>query len=49
MVVLELDESSAWWAGVVSVAIYWLVGDDENAERNYTLVDSFPRKLQCSE
>lgn len=45
----EMDESSAWWAAVVSVAVYWLIGDDENAERSYPMVDSFPKKLQHSE
>ena len=45
----EMDESSAWWAAVVSVAVYWLIGDDENAERSFPMVDSFPKKLQHSE
>jgi len=48
-VYIEVDDTSAWWAGVLSVAIFWLTGDDENAERSYPLVDSFPKKLQQSE
>nr|QGX48188.1 SREBP [Sinonovacula constricta] len=45
----ELDELSAWWASVISVAAYWLIGDDESAEKNYAIVDSFPASLHRSD
>lgn len=45
----DLDEASAWWAAIVSVAVYWLIGDDENAERSYLMAESFPKKLHLSE
>ena len=44
-----IDEVSRWWAAVVSVAYYWLLGDDENAARHYGILDTFPKKLQASE
>ena len=44
-----VDEVSRWWAAVVSVAFYWLSGDDENAARSYSLLDVFPTQLQASE
>ena len=47
--IVEVDESANWWANVVSVAVYWLMGDDENAERCYSLIDSFPKKLHSTE
>lgn len=45
----EVDEVARWWGAIVSVAYYWLIGDDENAARNYSLLDAFPQKLQNSE
>nr|KAG5698523.1 hypothetical protein BaRGS_023226 [Batillaria attramentaria] len=45
----EIDEVARWWAAVVSVAYYWLIGDDDNAARNYLLLDVFPPKLQASD
>ena len=49
MYISEVDEAAVWWASVVSVAVYWLIGDDENAERCFSMVDSFPKKLQATE
>ncbi|XP_025084954.1 sterol regulatory element-binding protein 1-like isoform X2 [Pomacea canaliculata] len=45
----EVDEVARWWGAIVSVAYYWLIGDDENAARNYSLLDAFPQKLQNSD
>ncbi|XP_041360280.1 sterol regulatory element-binding protein 1-like isoform X2 [Gigantopelta aegis] len=44
-----VDDVSRWWAAVVSVAYYWLLGDDENAARHYGILDTFPKKLQTSD
>ena len=46
---LGMDEAALWWASVVSVAVHWLMGDDENAERCYSMVDTFPKKFQSLE
>jgi len=43
---LEVDKVSQWWAAVMSVAYYWMNGDDENAARSYLLLDVFPTSLQ---
>ncbi|XP_062603205.1 sterol regulatory element-binding protein 1-like [Saccostrea cucullata] len=43
------DELGQWWSSVVTVAINWLVGDEENAEAQYPICDSFPQKLQQSD
>ncbi|KAK3798066.1 hypothetical protein RRG08_034626 [Elysia crispata] len=43
--VAELDEVAMWWANIVSVAHYWLIGDDENAAKSFSVLDVFPKKL----
>uniref|UniRef100_A0A8C8S8N6 Sterol regulatory element-binding protein 1 n=1 Tax=Pelusios castaneus TaxID=367368 RepID=A0A8C8S8N6_9SAUR len=43
------DPLAKWWASVVAVAIHWLQGDDEAAERLYPLVETMPRTRQMSE
>ncbi|KAM7152814.1 sterol regulatory element-binding protein 1 isoform 3-T3 [Macrochelys suwanniensis] len=43
------DPVAKWWASIVAVAIHWLQGDDEAAERLYPLVETMPRALQVSE
>ena len=40
------DEIAKWWSSIITVAMYWLSGDEENAERSYSQCDAFPRKLQ---
>ncbi|XP_076467423.1 sterol regulatory element-binding protein 1-like [Babylonia areolata] len=45
----DIDEVARWWAAVVSVAFYWLTGDDENAARSYPVLDVFPPALQSSD
>ncbi|CAG0895751.1 unnamed protein product [Cyprideis torosa] len=42
------DEVSQWWAAVVGVAAYWLLGEDEPAERYYPMVESIPEPLKSS-
>ncbi|OWF55632.1 sterol regulatory element-binding protein 1-like [Mizuhopecten yessoensis] len=44
-----VDEVARWWSSIVSVAMYWLSGDEENAERCYSQCDAFPRALQQSD
>ncbi|XP_033742232.1 sterol regulatory element-binding protein 1-like [Pecten maximus] len=44
-----VDEVARWWSSIVSVAMYWLSGDEENAERCYSQCDAFPRPLQQSD
>ena len=43
------DEVAKWWSAILTVATYWLSGDEENAEKSYSQCDAFPRKLQQSE
>lgn len=43
------DELGQWWSAIITVAINWLAGDEENAEAQYPMCDSFPQKLQQSE
>lgn len=44
-----VDEAAKWWSAMISVAMYWLSGDEENSERCYSQCDAFPRSLQQSE
>ena len=39
------DELAHWWAGVVGVAAYWLLGEDSQAERLYPRVETLPELL----
>ncbi|XP_074866356.1 sterol regulatory element-binding protein 1 isoform X2 [Carettochelys insculpta] len=43
------DPVARWWASFIAVAIHWLQGDDEAAERLYPLVETMPKGLQGSE
>ncbi|XP_029432350.1 sterol regulatory element-binding protein 1 isoform X2 [Rhinatrema bivittatum] len=43
------DPVAKWWASLIIVAINWLQGDEEAAERLYPLVESLPKVLQASE
>lgn len=43
------DELGLWWSAIITVAINWLAGDEENAEAQYPMCDSFPQKLQQSD
>ncbi|XP_052078651.1 sterol regulatory element-binding protein 1-like isoform X2 [Mytilus californianus] len=45
----ETDNISKWWSAIITVAIFWLSGDEDNAERSYSQCDTFPRKLQQSD
>ena len=44
-----VDEVSRWWGAMVSVAAYWLTGDDNLAEQLYGIADVFPKQLQAIE
>ncbi|XP_078602754.1 sterol regulatory element-binding protein 1-like [Branchiostoma floridae x Branchiostoma japonicum] len=44
-----VDAVGKWWYSVLSVACYWLVGEDEAAERHYAVVDSLPKQMDQSE
>ncbi|KAE8750282.1 Sterol regultory element-binding protein [Frankliniella occidentalis] len=39
------DELARWWAAVVGVAAYWLLGEDAHAERLYARVELLPEQL----
>ncbi|KAI8798918.1 sterol regulatory element-binding protein 1-like [Biomphalaria glabrata] len=43
--VTELDEVALWWGNIVLVAHHWLMGEDDNASRTYSILDVFPKKL----
>ena len=44
-----VDEVARWWGSVISIAAFWLQGDDQAAGRLYATVDAFPKHLQNME
>ena len=43
------DEVAKWWVAVGMVAVHWLKGEDEAAERFYSTVESVPKSLWNAE
>ncbi|KAG8433354.1 hypothetical protein GDO86_017581 [Hymenochirus boettgeri] len=43
------DPIAKWWASLIIVAINWLQGDDEAAQRLYPVVEYMPKVLHASE
>ena len=43
------DQVAKWWVAVGMVAVYWLQGEDEAAERFYSTVESVPKSLWNAE
>lgn len=43
------DPVSKWWVAVGMVAVNWLGGEDEAAERYYSTVESVPKSLWYAE
>ena len=43
------DEVAKWWVAVGMVAVHWLRGEDEAAERYYSTVESVPKSLWNAE
>lgn len=43
------DEVGKWWSAVGMVAVHWLHGDEEPAERLYSTVDNVPKCLWNAE
>ncbi|XP_053550308.1 sterol regulatory element-binding protein 1 isoform X2 [Bombina bombina] len=43
------DPVAKWWASIIIVAINWLQGDDEAAQRLYPVVEYMPKALHTSE
>ncbi|XP_058063536.1 sterol regulatory element-binding protein 1, partial [Anopheles bellator] len=43
------DQVVLWWSNMLSIAAYWLLGEDELAEPLYVQVESFPAELQHCE
>ncbi|XP_073414597.1 sterol regulatory element-binding protein 1 isoform X2 [Dendrobates tinctorius] len=43
------DPVAKWWASIIIVAINWLQGDDEAAQRLYPVVEYIPKSLHTSE
>ncbi|XP_063790917.1 sterol regulatory element-binding protein 1 isoform X2 [Pseudophryne corroboree] len=43
------DPVAKWWASVIIVAINWLQGDDEAAQRLYPVVEYMPKPLHTTE
>lgn len=39
------DDVARWWTGVVGVAAYWLLGEDNQAEKLYANVEAIPESL----
>ena len=44
-----MDEVSQWWAAVVGVAAYWLLGNEVEAENLYPAVESMPSAVKYHE
>ncbi|CAH0385967.1 unnamed protein product [Bemisia tabaci] len=40
------DEIANWWASVIAVGAYWILGEDKQAESFYQKVESIPVSLQ---
>ncbi|XP_051876845.1 sterol regulatory element-binding protein 1 isoform X2 [Pristis pectinata] len=43
------DPVAKWWASMIVVAINWLQGDDDAAERLYPVVECMPKPLHATE
>lgn len=43
------DEVAKWWVAVGMVAVHWLQGEDETAERFYSTIESVPKSLWNAE
>ncbi|XP_072337162.1 sterol regulatory element-binding protein 1 isoform X1 [Scyliorhinus torazame] len=43
------DPVAKWWASIIVVAINWLQGEDEAAERLYPVVEYMPKTLHTTE
>lgn len=43
------DQVAKWWLAVGMVAVYWLQGEDEAAERFYSTIESVPKSLWNAE
>jgi len=43
------DEVGKWWSAVGMVAVHWLRGEEESAERLYSTVDNVPKRLWNAE
>ncbi|XP_069784367.1 sterol regulatory element-binding protein 1 isoform X2 [Narcine bancroftii] len=43
------DPVAKWWASMIVVAINWLKGDDEAAERLYPVMECMPKLLHATE
>ena len=39
------DELSVWWSNILSIAAYWLLGEETEAEQIYEKVDDVPKLL----
>lgn len=46
--VTGMDPVAKWWAAVVMVAIHWVRGDDEAAERLYSVAECLPSELKLA-
>ncbi|XP_055682890.1 sterol regulatory element-binding protein 1 isoform X2 [Lutzomyia longipalpis] len=44
--ILERDSVTNWWCSLISVAAFWLLGEDEKAKDIYARVDVLPKVLQ---
>ncbi|KFM83551.1 Sterol regulatory element-binding protein 2, partial [Stegodyphus mimosarum] len=43
------DRVAYWWASVLGIALAWLLGEDEKAEKLYQDVEAFPKELMNSQ
>lgn len=47
--VRQEDCVAYWWASVLGVALAWLLGDEDKAEKLYPDVENFPKELLHSQ
>ena len=43
------DEVSKWWVSVGMIAVHWLSGEEESAEKYYSTIESVPKNLWGAE
>lgn len=39
------DRLAQWWCSLLSVAVYWLLGEDREAERLYSFIEKWPAEF----
>lgn len=43
------DDLIVWWSSILSVAAYWLLGEDTFAKELYDTIDKLPEQLKSDD